>query len=479
MLPAKGLTTDLPAVSAPVEVHVVGGRDRRIAPAASGVLAAMIVTLLVLPCLAAWSETPAVTLPQDVDLNKPLTLVDAVRIALSNSPKLPIARETAKRTEAGAVQVRAAKLPELTAGYDWATGESVGASRRNTSHTLALQLNQIFYQSGLKEDIRAAEETVKASWFGVADTQRQLILNVATDYYAAQAALAYVQVSRRSVMSSRQHLDAVEARIEQELAAKADRYAYDVELAQAQVQAISAEDQAEVALNVLKTAMGLPADQPLQLADALGRPEKPERLPDLIAKAYAARPDLRQLEAQVAVARQNLKIAQIGRRPMINASGSAGYGDYNGDTDDRWQVQVGVSLPLYDGDYTKSREDSARSALTITEENLRQAKIEISAEVERSYRNAILADARIDAADAAAKSAQTNLDAAQGKYLEGLATVVEVTDAELRLREADVALVQAQYDYNSALAALRAALGQPAAPGTEKLLTVSPAPAPK
>jgi len=479
MLPSKGLSTDLPAVSAPVEVHVVGSRDRRIAPAASGVLAAMVVALLVFPCLAAWSETPALTLPQGVDLNKPLTLVDAVRIALSNSPKLPIATENAKRAEASAVQARAARLPEVTAGYDWATGEAVNASRRSTSHTLALQLNQTFYQSGLKENIRAAEENAKASWHGVADTQRQLILNVATDYYAAQAALAYVQVSRRSVMSSRQHLDAVEARIEQELAAKADRYAYDVELAQAQVQAISAEDQAEVALNALKTVMGLPADQPLQLADALGRPPKPERLPDLIAQAYATRPDVRQLESQIEVARQNLRIAQINRRPVVNAGASAGYGDYNGDTGDKWQLQVGVSLPLYDGDYTKAKEESARSALTIAEENLRQAKIEISAEVERSYRNAILADARIDAADAAAKSAQTNLEAAQGKYLEGLTTVVEVTDAELRLREADVALVQAQYDYNSALAALRAALGQPAAPGTEKLLTVSPAPAPK
>ncbi len=252
-----------------------------------------------------------------------------------------------------------------------------------------------------------------------------------------------------------------------------------MELAQAQVQAISAEDQAEVALNALKTVMGLPADQPLQLADALGRPPKPERLPDLIAQAYATRPDVRQLESQIEVARQNLRIAQINRRPVVNAGASAGYGDYNGDTGDKWQLQVGVSLPLYDGDYTKAKEESARSALTIAEENLRQAKIEISAEVERSYRNAILADARIDAADAAAKSAQTNLEAAQGKYLEGLTTVVEVTDAELRLREADVALVQAQYDYNSALAALRAALGQPAAPGTEKLLTVSPAPAPK
>ncbi|MCE5216019.1 TolC family protein [bacterium] len=479
MLAIEVIAADLSAVSAPVKAPVLGSRGRPVAPAAAGVLAVMVVALLLAPCLAAWSETPAVTLPQGVDLNKPLSLVDAVRVAIANSPRLPIATETAKRAEASAVQARAAKLPELTAGYDWATGETAAARHRSTSHTLALELNQTFYQSGLKESIRAAEESAKVSWHGVADTQRQLILDVATDYYAAQAALAYVQVSRRSVMSSRQHLDAVEARIEQELAAKADRYAFDVELAQAQVQAISAENQAEVALNALKTVMGLPADQPLQLADTLGRPVKPERLPDLVAQAYAARPDIRQLEGQVEVARQNLRIAQINRRPVVSAGGSAGYGDYNGDTDDKWQVQVGVSLPLYDGDFTRAKENSARSALTIAEENLRQAKIEISAEVERSYRNAILSDARIDAADAAAKSAQTSLDAAQGKYLEGLANVVEVTDAELRLREADVALVQAQYDYNSALAALRAALGQAAAPGTEKLITGSPAPASK
>ena len=66
--------------------------------------------------------------------------------------------------------------------------------------------------------------------------------------------------------------------------------------------------------------------------------------------------------------------------------------------------------------------------------------------------------------EAAVKSARVALESAQGRYQEDMANTVEVTDAELKLRNAESDRIQALYDYNSALAALRASLGEAAVP---------------
>ncbi len=60
-----------------------------------------------------------------------------------------------------------------------------------------------------------------------------------------------------------------------------------------------------------------------------------------------------------------------------------------------------------------------------------------------------------------------SLQAAEEKYKAGRGTVIDVTDAEQSLRQAEADEVKALYDYNTSLATLRAAVGQAVVPGTQ------------
>jgi outer membrane protein TolC len=93
----------------------------------------------------------------------------------------------------------------------------------------------------------------------------------------------------------------------------------------------------------------------------------------------------------------------------------------------------------------------------------------VGAEVESSHLNAAEASNRIDAAEAALRAAQVSLDVAEQRYGAevGIGTFIEVTDAQVNLGQAEVDRVQALYDYNTALAALRAAIGQAAVEGVQ------------
>ena len=91
---------------------------------------------------------------------------------------------------------------------------------------------------------------------------------------------------------------------------------------------------------------------------------------------------------------------------------------------------------------------------------MRAKQLDVSAEVERSYLNLAEATERITAAEAAVTSAQVSLNAARDRYTADVGTVIDVTDAELKLRQVEADRVKARYDRDTSLAALRASIGE-------------------
>ncbi len=417
-------------------------------------------------------------LPAGTDLSRPQTLLDCARLALALNPSLAVAGQQIVQAEASAVQARAALRPSLSLGAGLAasqslrsSGTAVGggtASGRSTDRDVYLQLNQTFFQSGLLQQIAATRASALAARWGSDDARRTLLLDVAQAYYAALAASALADVARQSVKAATVHLDAANARIEAGTAARSDRYPFEVQLQQALVQAIAAENQITLRLTALKQIMGLPASVPLQLAESLGRPAPPTDLEALRARALQSRPDLAQIRAQLEAARLQAKAAEIQRGPVVTASGMDNYGVHTDLNGNAWQVQVGVSLPIFDAGATRAAADSARAGLEIAQENLRRAELNAGAEVEDNFATAIQADRQIDVAQAATAAARISLEAAEGRYAAGLGTVLDVTDAELKLRQAQTDEVQAHYSYNTALAALRASVGEAAVEGLGK-----------
>jgi outer membrane protein TolC len=413
------------------------------------------------------------SLPPGVDLTQPLALVDCARLALAANPALGIADSAARRAFLAVTQARAAQLPQLTLGGSASAatrrssgGALPGGSADSTSWGADLALTQTIYQSGLTETVRATRASARASALGAEDARRTVILDVAQSYFAALATQALVDVAGRSLQTSMRHAEMSQARITEGAAAPVDQYPFDVEVAQARLAVIAAENQRQTSLTSLKEAIGLPSETDLQPAETLGRPPLDGTLPDRLQTAYRDRPDLRRQQALIDAARLDLRVARIQRGPVVEVTGSAGYGVGDNSGGDA-QVLAGVSLPLFDGRFTRARAESARVALDSASQTLRQLRIAVSADVERSYLNAVEAANRIDAAETALRAAQTSLDAAELKYAEGVGTPIEVTDAQLKLRQAEVDRVQALYDYNTALAALRAATGQAAVPGVE------------
>jgi len=233
----------------------------------------------------------------------------------------------------------------------------------------------------------------------------------------------------------------------------------DVDLSNARLNLLKAENALRVALVALNNAMGMPDAPPYDIEDDVGYQKNAVDLGESLRKAYLNRPDLQSLILKKEAAQRSVALAGKDYYPVL--TGSAGYGWSGQDfpLDSGWNVGASLNFDLFSGFLTKYQVSEAAANLAVLradEETLRQT---IRLEVEQSCANLQDAEKRISTATVAVRQAEENLDLAQGRYATGVGDTLEVTDAVVAQGNARTNLSAALYDYKIAEASLEKAMG--------------------
>ena len=418
---------------------------------------AVLVLLCTVVCAQPTTSSP--TPEPSPDLTTPLTLADCLSIAWQRHPDVAIARAAATAARANARAQASQLYPHLTAG--WSVRESKSGSSavgtndaRSTQRDAQVSLTYTIYETGRSTRIARARTSAHASEYTIANTRRTLTYDVTSAYYDLLAARRYAGVAMRAVADAQRHLQLVEERINAGDAPRADIFPVQVEVAQARLDAIRAETDIKVATAALRALLSLPPATTFSLADTLPQREPPPGLDELMALADQQRPDLAQQHLSVRAAALALKSAQAEAGLKWEAAASADYGRHTSTTGDSWQLRLGAEYPLFDAGATAAGVTAASADAQSAQLRLDALQLDIQRQVEQAFHRGHQATAAIDAAVAARLSAQSNLAAAEAKYAEGLAIIIEVTDAQLTLLRAELAEIQARYDSAIAYAAL-------------------------
>lgn len=204
--------------------------------------------------------------------------------------------------------------------------------------------------------------------------------------------------------------------------------------------------QAENALVLLvgKPLVELPPAQPLAAQDIVA--EIPAGLPsDLLA----SRPDIRQFEQKLQAANANIGAARAAFFPRITLTASAGTasraltGLFDAGSG-AWSFAPQLVLPIFDGGRN-------RSNLNLAEVRKNMAIVDYEKAVQNAFRevaDALAARSQLDlqiAAQAAVKDAEAErLKLSEARFRNGIASSLEVLDAQRQSFAAEQALVQAQ-----------------------------------
>ncbi|MCK5652036.1 MAG: TolC family protein [Gemmatimonadetes bacterium] len=203
----------------------------------------------------------------------------------------------------------------------------------------------------------------------------------------------------------------------------------------------------------------------------VGRSSTEEVAPEeLVERSKRERSDVRQLELMEQLRKTELRVEQVEYMPKVSMFGTYSINAQQNGSPDFFAtgerraysrlVGVSVSVPLFTGMKRNARIDQKRATLRQAETQTLlmrdQAEIQVRTLLERIDE----ARARARGQRLAVQQAGRGFEIASAQFREGLSSHLELTDAEVALRQSEYNYAQAVYDYLVARAQLDEALGQ-------------------
>ncbi|MDZ7780732.1 MAG: TolC family protein [Gemmatimonadota bacterium] len=124
-------------------------------------------------------------------------------------------------------------------------------------------------------------------------------------------------------------------------------------------------------------------------------------------------------------------------------------------------LSLNVSLPLFTGFSRKNQVESARVAASNAEEQVRTEELRLRSEVATAVRNVETARRTVELQARIRETSTEELDLAQERFALGLASSIEVADAQANLSQAERDEITALYQFHRSIVALEGLIGGP------------------
>jgi outer membrane protein len=400
------------------------------------------------------------------------TLAECIAIAIAQHPSLKAATAS---VQAGGQRVReaaASYLPQLTASYG-ATRQRSSVSQRTSSQSVGPGANTFnFYNTGVGftqllfdfgqtlNSIRAAQAAEQSLAANRSTQQDTVVLNVKQAYFNVLATRRLLSVADETVRQNQKHLEQAQARFSVGLAAKFDVTQAQVQLAQAELNQLTARNNLAVARETLRNAMGLTTALDFAIVDNFDVQALQITEDKALALAYEQRPELQSIQAQERSTIEQIAALEKNYLPNITSNGRYQWSASDYPLQSSWNVGATVNLSIFNGGLTTAQVGEQKANLANLKYNEEVQRQDIALEVRQDVLNLQQAEQSIHVAAKGRAQARENLDLAEGRYKTGVGNIIELTDAQASLTTAEANYVQALYNYKTSVAALEKATAQ-------------------
>jgi outer membrane protein TolC len=180
----------------------------------------------------------------------------------------------------------------------------------------------------------------------------------------------------------------------------------------------------------------------------------------LLEQARKARPEVKTQQQREDVARLNVTAVKDERLPSLGAEADYGtIGSNLANAHPTYTMGVSLRVPIFDGGRREARIGESTSKFRQEQIHTRDIQQQIELQVRTALESLRSAAAEVQAATEGQTLSESELAQARRRYEAGVATSVEVTDAQTRLQRARDNLVKALYDHNVARLDLATATG--------------------
>ncbi|HET7747919.1 MAG TPA: TolC family protein [Terriglobales bacterium] len=416
----------------------------------------------------------------------PLSLQQAVSMALEKNPQRKMALADQRAAQAGVQEARSGLLPRVsftesaTRGNDpvYVFGTRLRQERFTVADFALNRLNtptpignfssrfsgnwNLFDSFANVKSVARAKDLQQAAGHQLERADQDTIFRVVQAYLGLLLAQKEQDVAEQSVKTAQSILDRSRARYESGVVVQSDLLSAQVRLASRQEELIRSRNNVAFAVAQLDTAMGVPADTEFQLSQTLSQGALPQAaLTDLEKRALASRPDLKQIEAQQMAQEKSVSIAKSSFGPRLNAFGgwetdSATLSQVQGNN---WVAGLELQVDLFQGGAKKAqltREKALQERITAAHQ---AAGDQVRLEVRRAYYDFDSARQQVAVAQAAVGQAEESMRINQNRYDAGITTITDLLTIEEAMRRAQTDYWEAVYRQRTSYANLELATG--------------------
>lgn len=408
---------------------------------------------------------------------KSLTLKDALQYAIENKSDAKKAKLEVENSNYKIAEVRAMALPQvnLSGGLTYnpilqqsaLPGEFFGQPGQvilvpfgqDWSSNAVASFSQNLFNQSVFTGLKAAKSTREFYQINQLLTEEQLIEKVSSSYYQVYVYQQKLKIAESNLESTNKVKNIINGQFENGLARKIDLDRISVKISNLEAAKQQLINAVQLQENTLKFFIGMPIEQEISL---------PESTMDVTAAAFentvdlSNRTELALLKKQEDLLGFQKKAYEAEYYPSLSLTANYGYQGLGSQMpwfakpadgvfwSDFSSIGLNLRIPVFNGFATRSKVRQANISLQKIDEDIKDAKLALNYQFENAKTQINNSIINLNTQEKNAKLAKEVLDNTQNNYINGLASLTEVLDAENALTESQNNFTSAQLEYKLA-----------------------------
>jgi outer membrane protein len=416
------------------------------------------------------------------DEARAITLESAVEAAQRALPAAVQARGSLRTAEAQRRSAIGAYIPSLnmnastgrTAGATYFQGNLVPLTGNPWSYSNGLSSNIELFDGGRRlYELRRTAAQIDVAEVGLTSARFDIALQVKTLYYAVLAARESESAARAQLEQAEAQLQASVARVSAGAATKSDSLRAVVQVGNARLAILTAQNDLRVANAALTRLVSSDATVTAEPSDTAALPDE-TALPSLddLERMAMRGPAVMTADANLQAARASRRAARTQYMPTVSMSFNYGLNEasrsftggnlllFGERAPTRQTYNFNLQFPLFNGFSREAQQTTAAVAVDNAAAAARDAQLVARQNLTQQLRALQTAAARVQVQLATIEASEEDLRVQQQRYQLGASNALDLLTSQTQLNAARIALIQARLDARVAKAQLEALIGQ-------------------
>lgn len=403
-----------------------------------------------------------------VEKNIDMTLERCIELALGNNPQINAAFHDILASDTRIKQVWSNYFPQLS----WQTGytrirqlqlsDALGKNLTFNYFILGqITFQQMLYDFGVTQNqatIKRLDYEAYKTTLGA--TINDVIYQTKDAYYNLLLAFESKKVAEDTVNKFEMFYNQAKAFYEIGMNPKVDVTIAEVNLSNAKLQLIQADNAVNLAIARLNNIMGVPFIDQYNVQERLQYQPVDITFNKAVDIAREARPELKLAELKVESANQTVKLVKKSYFPTLSVEGQYQLGGRSWTNNYGYNFGGYLNFPTVNGMLIKNEIQEARYLYDKELANARNTQNQIYLEIQNAFLTLEEKKNQMPVALLGVKQSKENYELSYGRYRVGEANPTELKDAQINYQQAQLSYYTALYQYNSAKAALEKAVGK-------------------